>query len=209
MLDPARCAGRDPVACAEAALRGGATLVQLRDKVSSTRDLVALVRRLRPVLASAGVPLIVNDRIDVALAAEADGCHVGATDMPPVDARRLLSAHAILGVTIHHAHEASAADVADYAGVGPLFATTSKDPGDLPLGSGGLRRLLAALRQRHPGLPACAIAGIDASNAAATIEAGADGVAVIAAIFMANDIRGAARELRDAVDGALTVRRSA
>jgi thiamine-phosphate pyrophosphorylase len=125
--------------------------------------------------------------------------------MTPDDARRLLGPAAILGVTIHHAREAEALTpgIADYAGCGPVYATASKDPGDPPLGPDGLARLL---RQLLPGLPACGIAGIDHRNAAAVIEAGAAGVAVISDIFMAEDVEAATRRLRRAVDTALAAK---
>lgn len=208
VLDPGHTAGRDPVALARAAAKGGITLLQLRDKTSGTRDLVALARAVKAVLAPFAVPLLVNDRVDVALAAGAAGCHVGLTDMAPDDARRLLGHHAILGITIHHAHEAAAvpASLADYAGLGPVYATRSKDPGDPPLGPGGLARLISAVHRHHAGLPTVGIAGITAENAAAVIAAGADGIAVISDIFMADDVEAAARRLRRIVDDALSGR---
>jgi len=210
VLDPGRTAGRDPVALAKAAAKGGITLLQLRDKQSGTRDLVTLARALNAVLQPFAVPLMINDRVDVALAAGAAGCHVGLSDMAPEDARRLLGPGAILGVTIHHAHEAAAVPpgLADYAGLGPVHATKSKDPGDPPLGPDGLARLIAAVHQHHGDLPTVGIAGVTAQNAAGVIAAGADGVAVIADIFMADDVTAAARRLRQIVDSTLARRRS-
>jgi len=210
VLDPARTRGRDPVALATLAAAGGMTLLQLRDKASCTRDLVDLARSVRAVIRPHGVPLLVNDRVDVALAARADGVHVGLTDMAPSDARRLLGAEALLGITVHHAHEAAAVEpgLADYAGLGPVYPTASKDPGDPPLGPEGLARLIEAVRRHHPALPVCGIAGIDHGNAAAVIAAGADGVAVISDIFMAEDVEAAARRLRAVVDQAFTERQA-
>ncbi len=210
VLDPARTHGRDPAALVAAAASGGITLLQLRDKTSGTRDLVALARAVRAVLAPHAIPLLVNDRVDVALAAGAAGVHVGLTDMAPDDARRLLGAAAILGITIHHAHEAAAVQpgLADYAGLGPVYATASKDPGDPPLGPAGLARLIDAVHGYHPDLPVCGIAGIDHANAAAVIAAGADGVAVISDIFMADDVAAAARRLRAVVDEATRKRQA-
>lgn len=204
VLDPARTAGREPVALARAAAEGGITLLQLRDKTSSTRDLVALARAVKAALEPFAVPLLINDRVDVALAAGAAGCHVGLTDMDPDDARRLLGHHAILGVTVHHAPEAAAVPegIADYAGLGPVYATTSKDPGDPPLGPEGLARLIRGVHEHHPALPTVGIAGITATNAAPVIAAGADGVAVISDIFMVDDVAAAARHLRQIVDEA-------
>jgi len=210
VLDPARTRGRDPVDLAALAAAGGITLLQLRDKTRGTRELVDLARAVRAVIAPHGVPLLVNDRVDVALAAGADGVHVGLTDMAPADARRLLGPEALLGITVHHAHEAAAVapGLADYAGLGPVYATASKDPGDPPLGPEGLARLIAAVQQHHPALPVCGIAGIDHGNAAAVIAAGADGVAVISDIFMADDVAAATRRLRAVVDAASSERQT-
>ncbi|MEZ5866215.1 MAG: thiamine phosphate synthase, partial [Geminicoccaceae bacterium] len=131
--------------------------------------------------------------------------HLGLTDMAPADARRLVGPDILLGITVHHGAEAGAvaAGLADYAGLGPVFATASKDPGDPPLGPQGLARLVGEVRTHHAGLPVCGIAGIDHGNAAAVIGAGADGVAVISDIFMADDVEAAARRLRRVVDAAL------
>lgn len=205
ILDPGLLpAGRDPVEAALAAVRGGATMVQLRDKRYEARPVVDLARSLVEALRPTGVPLLVDDRVDVAMAAGAAGVHLGKDDMAPEDARRLLGPDAVIGVTVHHPHEADAIDpaVADYAGIGPVYPTRSKDPGDPPLGPGGLRRLVGHLRARLPGFPVVAIAGIGPDNAAPVIAAGADGVAVISALFAAEDVEGAARRLRAVVDAA-------
>lgn len=208
VLDPARGRGRPLPDLAAAAARGGATLVQYRDKTAATRELVANARAILAALRPFGVPLLVNDRVDVALAAGAAGAHVGRTDMDPADARRLLGPEAILGVTIHHPHEADALapGLATYAGLGPVHATLTKDPGDPPLGPEGLARLVRHLAARLPGLPVTGIAGIDHANAPAVIAAGADGVAVVTDIFMADDVTSAARRLRAVVDRALAAR---
>ncbi|MEZ5824630.1 MAG: thiamine phosphate synthase [Geminicoccaceae bacterium] len=201
VLDPTRTAGRNPVECVEAAVRGGATLVQLRHKKAGTRAFIDLARAVRERLAPHSVPLLINDRVDVALAVDAEGVHVGQSDMEAADARRLLGPDRIIGVTVHHAAEARAVDpaVADYAGIGPVFVTASKDPGDPPIGPGGLRALVDELS----GIPACGIAGVDHGNAASVIEAGAAGVAVISDIFMADDVEAATRRLRKIVEEAL------
>ena len=208
VLDPQRCRGRPLGAMAAAAAAGGATLLQLRVKHGTTRELAAAAREVRLALAGTAVPIVVNDRVDVALAERADGVHVGLEDMQPEDARRLLGPDAILGVTVHHAAETpTGSGIADYAGLGPVFASPSKDVADPPLGADGLSRLISELRRRQPGLPVCGIAGIDRENAAAVIAAGADGVAVISDIFMAEDPAQAARGLRAVVDAALARRR--
>ncbi len=211
VLDPSRCRGRPPAALAAAAARGGATLVQLRDKVSTTRELVRLAAAVLDALAPMAVPLVVNDRVDVALAAGAAGVHLGQDDLAPADARRLLGPAAIVGVTVHHGHEAEALDpaLAGYAGIGPVFPTASKQPEDPPIGAAGFGRLARRIRDRLPGFPCCAIAGVDHGNAPALLAAGADGVAVISDIFMADDVEAAARRLRGVVDLALLRRQPA
>ena len=205
ILDPAR-AGRRPLPeLARAAARGGVTLLQLRIKGEKTRAMVEAARAVRAALEGTGVPLVVNDRVDVAFAAGADGVHLGRDDLAPGLACDLLGPEAILGVTLHHGHEARAlpAGLASYAGLGPVFPTASKDPGDPPLGPDGLARLIGEVRAVHPDLPVCGIAGIDAGNAGSVIAAGADGVAVIGAVFAAEDVETAAQRLRAAVDAAL------
>jgi len=201
VLDPERCRQRDPLVLLEAAANGGATLVQLRAKQMPTRALMALAEQALGVLERYRIPLVINDRVDVALAVGAAGVHLGKDDMPAAAARRLLGDDRIVGVTIHHGDEADLVDrsVADYAGIGPVYVTASKDPGDPPIGPGGLR----LLRQRLDGFPICGIAGIDYTNAAPVIEAGADGIAVISDIFMADDVEAATARLRRIVDVAL------
>ncbi|MFP4360603.1 MAG: thiamine phosphate synthase [Alphaproteobacteria bacterium] len=205
IADPAAMGARDPVEAALAAVRGGATLVQLRDKRGDARATVALARRLKAAL-PATVPLVINDRVDVAAVAGADGVHLGQEDLSPAGARALLGDDAIVGLSVHHPHEAASDARIDYVGLGPAFATASKHPRDVPLGPEGLARLLGAVRERLGALPACAIAGIDAARAPAVIGAGVDGVAVIAALFHSRDVEAAARRLRAAVDAALFAR---
>ena len=204
LLDPAQ-SDRALEALARQTAEGGATLFQLRDKESSTRALVARARAVQEALAPFGRRLLVNDRVDVALAAGAAGVHVGQEDLSPEDARRLLGPDAIIGLTVHSVEEAEAApvDLLDYVGVGGIFATVSKANPNPPIGPGGLTRIAGVLRRRAPDLPICAIAGITAENTASVIRAGAGGVAVISALSKAADPAAAARRLRAAVDGAL------
>jgi thiamine-phosphate pyrophosphorylase len=204
IVDPERANGRPLVELARMIVSGGATLIQLRDKHGSTRRVIEEARAIRTALAATGVPLVINDRVDVALAAQADGVHVGQDDMRAEDARRLLGPKAIIGLSIKTVAQANAAplDQLDYVGVGGVYATASKDNPDPPIGITGLRDIVAALRARRRDLPICGIAGIDASNAAPVIAAGADGVAVISALSMQNDPEGAARQLRAIVDQA-------
>lgn len=204
LIEPEQAGARDLGALAEAVIAGGATLLQLRCKLGSTRDFLRAARRVIAV-ARGRVPVIINDRVDVALAAEADGVHVGQDDMTPADARRLLGPFARIGQSIKTVAQAHAAplDLLDYVCVGGVFATVSKDNPDPPIGLAGLREIIAAVRARAPHFPVGAIAGIDARNAGDVIAAGADGVAVISALSRAADPTAAARELRDVVDAAL------
>jgi len=208
IVDPERANGRSLVELTRLVVAGGATLIQLRDKHGGTRQMIELARAIKAMLAGTSIPLLINDRVDVALAAQADGVHVGQEDMRAEDARRLLGRKAIIGLSIKSVALANAAplDALDYVGVGGVYATTSKDNPNPPIGVAGLRGIVAAFRARMRDLPICAIAGIDASNAAPVIEAGADGVAVISALSMSADPKGAARQLRHIVDAALKVR---
>ena len=201
VLDPARCRGRPLGEMAAVAARGGATLLQYRDKAGSTRSLIEAANEIGRALAPFGVPLLINDRVDVTLAVGCAGVHVGAEDMPAADARRLLGPEAIVGCTVHTAEEADGVPggILDYVSVGGVFATASKHNPHSPIGLEGVRTLIARL----PELPVCAIAGIDHTNAAEVIAAGADGVAVISDIFMAEDVTAATRRLRGIVDAAL------
>jgi thiamine-phosphate pyrophosphorylase len=205
ILDPERAGGHDLAELARLVAEGGATLVQLRDKQSDTRVMIERARAIKAALAPFKVPLVINDRVDVALVAEADGVHVGQTDMPVEDARRLLPPGAIIGLSINSVERAQAApiELLDYVGIGGVYATTSKTTKNAPIGIAGLARIANAFHMRAPLFPLCAIAGIDAGNAADTIVAGADGVAVISALSLAADPRAATRELRKVVDTAL------
>jgi len=204
LVDPAVAGGRTLTDLA-GLIAGSATLVQLRDKHRSTRAMVEEARGLRAVLEPAGVPLLINDRVDVALAAEADGVHIGQDDMTAEDARLLLGRTAIIGLSLSTVQQAQAAplDLVDYVGIGAVYPTGSKEDASAPIGVAGLREIVQIVRARQPGLPVCAISGITAGNAAETIGAGADGVAVISALSRAPDPAKAARELRAAVDAAL------
>ncbi len=209
LVDPERAGGHALPDLAWLLAAGGATLFQLRDKYGTTRDMVAQARAIGENLAPYKIPLLINDRVDVALAAGADGVHVGQDDMAVEDARRLLGPDAIIGLSIKTEAQAEAApvDLLDYVGIGGVFVTASKDNPDPPIGVAGLARIVAVFRRRAPKLPLCAIAGIDLGNAASTIAAGADGVAVISALSLAPTPPDAARELRAIVDAALAERR--
>lgn len=208
IVDPERAGGYALADLAARCARGGATLVQLRNKHSETRALIEEARAIKQALAPFAVPFVVNDRVDVAMASGADGVHLGQDDMAVEDARRLLGANAIIGLSIKSVEEADAArlDLVDYVGSGGVYATSSKQQKNAPIGPAGLARVIAALRRRAPALPVCGIAGIDASNAAEVIAAGADGVAVISALSLVPSPETAARQLRDIVDGVLAKR---
>jgi thiamine-phosphate pyrophosphorylase len=208
IVDPERAGGRDLAELARLCAEGGATLIQLRDKVSETRDMVEAARTIKRALAPFAVPFVVNDRIDVALAAKADGVHIGPDDMAVEDARALLGRGAIIGLSIKSVKEAETAplDLIDYVGSGGVYVTLSKEQKNTPIGPEGLAKIITALRQRTPKLPVAGIAGIDAGNAAAVIGAGADGIAVISAVSLAPDPAAAARALRVIVDTALAKR---
>ncbi|HEY1746493.1 MAG TPA: thiamine phosphate synthase [Xanthobacteraceae bacterium] len=208
ILDPERAGGHDLIVLARAVAAGGATLVQLRDKKSDTRAMIEAARAIEAVLAPLNVAFVVNDRVDVALAVAADGVHIGPDDMTAEDARRLLGPDAIIGISVKTVAAAEAAPVGlvDYAGIGGVYATLSKEQKAPPIGTDGFARVAGALRRRAPALPIAGIAGIDAGNAGAVIAAGADGVAVISALSSSRDPATAARTLREIVDGMLAKR---
>jgi len=208
IIDPERAGGHDLIDLARAVATGGATLVQLRDKKSDTRAMIEEARAIKAVLALFNVVFVVNDRVDVVLAAAAHGVHIGPDDMASEDARRLLGPDAIIGLSVKTVAAAEAAPVGliDYAGVGGVYATLSKEQKTPPIGTDGFARIAVALRKRAPTLPIVGIAGIDAGNAAAVIGAGADGVAVISALSGSRDPAEAAHTLREIVDTMLAKR---
>ena len=204
LIDPAVAGGRT-LADLAARIADSATLVQLRDKHGSTRVMLEEARALTAVLAPLDIPLIINDRVDVALAAEADGVHIGQDDMSAADARLLLGRTAIIGLsvkTVQQAHDAPLEHL-DYVAIGGVYGTTSKDASAAPIGIGGLREIVRIIRARDAKCPICAIAGINEGNAGEVIAAGADGVAVISALSLAPAPGAAARALRAVVDDAL------
>lgn len=190
ITDPGAATGM--LAAAEAALRAGAGTIQLRWKAAPAREMLALADALRTRCAAVGALLIVNDRVDIALAAEADGAHLGDDDLPLPVARRITPPGFILGRSVDTVEEAMRAedDGADYVGLGPVFGTSSK--GDLPppIGVEGVSAVRKAIR-----IPLVAIGGIDEGNAAQVIRSGATGVAVIAAIMGRPDPEAATRTL--------------
>ncbi|MDR5875175.1 thiamine phosphate synthase [Halomonas sp. CUBES01] len=172
------------------AVRGGVSIVQLRDKQASNAQMIDQARRLKALLAGSGVPLIINDRLEVALASQADGLHVGQSDTDVRQARQAMGPDAILGLSINAVEQLQALpiDLLDYVGIGPVFATPSKQDHAQPIGFGGLASLVNACP-----LPSVAIGGLTASHASAVQRAGADGLAVISAICGQPDPEAAAR----------------
>jgi thiamine-phosphate pyrophosphorylase len=187
------------------AARNGATLIQYRDKTGTGRQMVERGRAIRAALAGTDVPLLVNDRVDIASAIQADGVHLGREDMRPADARRLLGDSAIIGLTVKDRADADFAAGApvDYVCVGGVFSTLSKINPAPPVGLEGLAGLAARIRQTRPRIPIGAIAGIDLESAPKVVRAGADGVAVISALFRAADPAEATRRMRRAIDQAI------
>lgn len=163
----------------EAAVNGGVTVVQLRDKHASDEQMIAQGKRLKAILAGTVVPLIINDRLQVALACQADGLHVGQRDAGVQEARSAMGQEALIGLSINTLEQLQAApiELLDYVGLGPVFATVSKQDHAQPIGFGGL----AALVKACP-LPSVAIGGLKAEHAISVQQAGANGLAVISAI---------------------------
>ncbi len=191
--------GKDPLTVAEAALRGGVTVLQLREKARPVSERYRIGLRLRELTRRYGVPLIVNDRVDLARALEADGVHVGPEDLPPALVRRLLGPEGILGVSGDTLEEVAAAEAAGatYLGVGTVYPTRTKADAGEAIGPEGIARIVAAT-----SLPVVAIGGITAENLAPVVAAGAAGVAVVSAICAADDPEAAARRLREAIETA-------
>lgn len=204
ITDPVLTGVRGVLATVAEAIAGGATMVQLRDPQAKTRALVEQARAILALTRPAGVPFIVNDRVDVALAAAADGVHVGQSDMEARDARALIGPDRIVGLSITSEADLDGADLSgvDYLGVGPVYPTLTKANAAPALAIGGLKRIAA-----RTSLPIVAIGGLHAGNAAEAVEGGADGVAVVSAICSAPDPEAAARELVGIVGEALKRRR--
>lgn len=203
ILDPNRTQGRALADLAIEAAKGGATILQYRDKNASIRDLIEQGRAIKRALEGSGVPLLINDRVDAALAIGADGVHVGQGDMSPNDARGILGPNSIIGLTIKSEEHAKAAPVEllDYVCIGGVYNTLSKD-NPVSIGLDGWQKIAAHFRNNGAKIPVGAIAGIDASNVADVIAAGADGAAIIAGLFMADDVEQASRNMLALINAA-------
>ena len=199
VTDQALMRGRPLADVVAAAVQGGVSCVQLREKHLGSREFLAQALILKALLAPQGIPLVINDRIDIALACGADGVHLGQNDLPADEARKLLPPEVFLGWSVESIDDVqqSAALPVDYLGVSPIFSTPTKTDTKDPWGLEGL----AVVRAATP-LPLVAIGGIHAGNAREVLRAGADGLAVVSALCAADDPRAAAARLRSMCDQA-------
>lgn len=189
--------GRTLESVIRAAIKGGADCIQLREKDYTGRQLLEAGLLLRRITAEAGVRLIVNDRIDVARAVDADGVHLGQSDLPLQAAREMLAPGKIVGISTHNVQEAVEAERmgADYIGLGPMKPTTTKLDTEPVVGPSGVQEV-----RRHVRLPIVAIGGIKAEDVAEIIRSGANSVAVVSAVIAADDVEAAAKRIRSIVD---------
>lgn len=203
VTDRPLCGTRGVAEVVAQAARAGACCVQLREKTASTRRFIEAAEKIRTCLVPHRIPLIINDRVDVALAAGADGIHVGQSDMPPETARRLLGPGAIIGLSVETWGDVVAAQQLDvnYLGISPVFATPTKTDTGKPWDLGGVARI-----KRFSRHPLVAIGGLDTSNAADVILAGADCIAVVSAICAASDPFAATQQLRAIIERAYLAR---
>lgn len=194
VTDQALTRGRSLEDIVAAAVAGGVGCVQLREKALATGEFLARAVALKRLLAPVGVPLVINDRIDVALACGADGVHLGQSDLPPEEARRLLPPHVFIGWSVETPEDVrrAASLPVDYLGVSPVFATPTKTDTSPAWGLAGLRQVRAMT-----ALPLVAIGGIHCGNAAEVLRAGADGLAVVSALCAADDPRAAAQAMQE------------
>ena len=197
VTDP-KLSGGDLPGKVEAAIQGGVTLVQLREKTADSRQFLETALRVREVTDRYGIPLIINDRIDIALACNAAGVHLGQQDIPCKMAREILGPDKLIGVTAKTVEQAIQAerDGADYLGCGALFPSGAK-PEAQPMTLSTLSEILASVH-----IPVTAIGGINAENVHLPVEAGANGVAVVSAILGQPDVSAAARKLREKIEAA-------
>lgn len=197
VTDP-KLSGGDLPGKVEAAIQGGVTLVQLREKTADSRQFLETALRVREVTDRYGIPLIINDRIDIALACNAAGVHLGQQDIPCKIAREILGPDKLIGVTAKTVEQAIQAerDGADYLGCGALFPSGAK-PEAQPMTLYTLSEILASVH-----IPVTAIGGINAENVHLPVEAGANGVAVVSAILGQPDVSAAARKLREKIEAA-------
>lgn len=184
VADAGYLAERDFIGCIEAALKGGVTLLQYRDKASDSRTMYERALQLKKLCTVFNVPLLINDRLDIALAVQADGVHLGQSDLPVSVARKILGAQALIGISAHNAEEGRQAlsKGADYLGCGAVFGTTSKNDAEY-LGLEGLQKIRQAVTA-----PIVGIGGINIANFESILQTGANGAAIISGILAADDI---------------------
>jgi thiamine-phosphate pyrophosphorylase len=196
IADATAAGDRDIMSLIRRAVLGGATIIQLRSKTWSTREFLDVAFRVKGFLERRRIPLFINDRVDIALVCGAQGVHLGQSDMPAGEARRILGKRALIGISANTIAEACQAEKegANYLGVGPVFFTSSKKEIPEVLGIEGFKAIRRKVR-----IPVLAIGGINAGNARSLIAVGADGIAVISAISQAADPRRAACQLKKAV----------
>jgi thiamine-phosphate pyrophosphorylase len=204
VLDPILCGELGMIETARAAAAGGATMIQLRDKQADTRTMIETGRALKQALAGSRALLVINDDVEAAIAVEADGVHVGQSDMAARDARERIGESMILGVSVETVERGLDVDagIVDYVGAGPVFATSTKPDHEPPTGFDGLKRIVEASR-----LPVVAIGGLKAEHAGACLAAGARGMAVVSAICGTLDPEAATRDIARAIAKAREARR--
>lgn len=197
VTDPHLCADEGVVETVAAAVRGGVSFVQLRDKDATTEQRIALALQIKDALAGLSIPLVINDDVEAALASDVDGVHVGQEDMDVHRVRQLIGPDKILGLSVETEAAALATDpaVVDYVGAGPVFATQTKQDHKQPTGFDGLQVICSSVQ-----LPSVAIGGLKTEHCQAALAAGADGVAVVSAICGQRDPEAAARTLRAALN---------
>ncbi len=197
ITDPYLSKGRSHREVVEKAIAGGATMIQLREKESTSLDFYRLAKEVVSATKKQGVPLIINDRVDIALAVDAEGIHVGQKDLPAPVVRKMIGKDKILGVSAGNIEEAKIAEKegADYIGVGAVFSTATKSDARQAI---GLERLQTVAKSVN--IPAVAIGGINHDNVEAVIQSGVDGVAVVSAIVAAENIQKAAEEMKIFID---------
>ena len=196
IADTEFASGRDIIRLTDAAVKEGVTLVQLRAKNLPARDFLHLALKLSEKLRRKKTPLIINDRVDIAFSCGAAGVHLGQDDLPLPYARKILGRHKLIGISVNTAEEAQSAEEegADYLGVGQVYFTTTKKSGKPSLRLEGLRAIREKVR-----IPILAIGGINHKNASKVMACGADGIAVISAIWGAKNIHQATKELLAAI----------
>lgn len=202
ILDPQLTPNRPLAELAKEAIEGGVTMLQLRCKEAKPREFLELAQEIKEISAPSGVPLIINDRLDIALAAEAEGVHLGQEDLPAREARRILGPDRILGISAGCLKEAREAERigASYVGLGSIFPTGSKADAGQPIGLEVIAQVSQSLR-----IPVVAIGGIHLGNVEEVIKKGASGVAVISALLQAEDLKEAAQQMKKAIARGKTI----